>query len=158
MSRRLDDIPRYSITGINFAFHGGRLLSCEDGEWVKLADVLAALSAPVPEVRELGWIVGNGDGTKWRKWICSGPTWTENRDEATRYARRVDAEAVHESDEDAWTVQWFSQAHDWFEFKGMKCCRVCSLVWNETSDTRACKGPSSVGIRSSLSLEGGEKL
>lgn len=38
-------------------------------------------------------------------------------------------------------------AHDWFLLNGMKCCRVCCNVWNETSDTRPCKGPHTVGPR-----------
>jgi hypothetical protein len=40
-----------------------------------------------------------------------------------------------------------SAAHDWFQFNGMKCCRVCGNVWNATSDTRACKGPVKVSTR-----------
>ncbi len=51
-----------------------------------------------------GWIVGNGNGTKWRTWSSVGPEWTEDREQATRYARRVDAERVHAEDEDAWQI------------------------------------------------------
>lgn len=51
-----------------------------------------------------GWIVGNGAGTAWRVWRDGFPEWTEQRDVATRYARREDAEAVHREDEDAWIV------------------------------------------------------
>lgn len=51
-----------------------------------------------------GWIVGNGDGTKWRTWGAMGPEWTTDRNTATRYYRREDAEAVHRDDEDAWTI------------------------------------------------------
>lgn len=51
-----------------------------------------------------GWIVGNGDGTKWRTWGSIGPEWTDDREQATRYARRVDAERVHANDEDAWRI------------------------------------------------------
>ena len=53
---------------------------------------------------EAGWIVGNSDGTKWRVWDSLGPKWTTDRDRATRYARRVDAEQVHAEDEGAWRV------------------------------------------------------
>lgn len=51
-----------------------------------------------------GWIVGNGDQTKWRTWCVLGPEWTDDRNKATRYARREDAELVHAEDEDAWSV------------------------------------------------------
>ena len=47
-----------------------------------------------------------------------------------------------------------SPAHDWFLFKGMKCCRVCGNVWNETSDTRPCKGPSKVSLRIDAAKDG----
>lgn len=70
------------------------------------ARVLAALteagSDPVPEA---GWIVGDSAGRKWRAWTELGPEWTEDRERATRYARRVDAEQVHAADEDAWRVE-----------------------------------------------------
>ena len=56
------------------------------------------------EADQGGWIVGNGDGTKWRTWGAMGPEWTTDRNTATRYYRREDAEAVHRDDEDAWTV------------------------------------------------------
>lgn len=52
-----------------------------------------------------GWVVGNADGTRWRAWNDCGPCWVEDRDKATRYARREDAEAVHLNDEDCWTIQ-----------------------------------------------------
>lgn len=57
-----------------------------------------------------GWIVGSGDEKRWRCWNAGGPDWTEDREEATRYARRVDAEAVHADDEDAWTVVPYESA------------------------------------------------
>ena len=47
-----------------------------------------------------GWIVSNGAGDKWRTWDVLGPVWTGHRDQATRYARRIDAENVHREDED----------------------------------------------------------
>jgi hypothetical protein len=48
-----------------------------------------------------GWIVGNGTGLLWRTWKDGLPDWTSNRDEATRYARRKDAEAAHREDDEA---------------------------------------------------------
>lgn len=66
----------------------------------------SALSADVTN----GWIVGNGDGTKWRVWTQLGPDWTDEREKATRYARRVDAEQVHAADDDAWRVEPFVAA------------------------------------------------
>ena len=61
----------------------------------------AAMPAPDPS----GWIVGNADGDKWRRWDEAGiPIWTRDRNEATRYARRKDAEDVHREDEDVWRV------------------------------------------------------
>ena len=52
-----------------------------------------------------GWIVGNVNADRWRTWATTGPEWTDDRDKATRYARRVDAEAVHLADEDAWRIE-----------------------------------------------------
>ena len=57
-----------------------------------------------------GWIVGSADCQKWRTWTELGPEWTGDRDKATRYARRVDAEQVHAADEDAWRVEPYSAA------------------------------------------------
>ena len=51
-----------------------------------------------------GYIVGNGDRTKWRAWINGMPTWVDDPAEATRYGFRSDANAVHAEDEDAWFV------------------------------------------------------
>ena len=51
-----------------------------------------------------GWIVMSGDGKRFRTWKDGWSAWTDNRDEAARYARRVDAEAVHSEDEDAWSI------------------------------------------------------
>jgi len=51
-----------------------------------------------------GWIVGNSEQTKWRTWNSGYPEWTDDRNAATRYHRRADAEAVHSEDEDAWSV------------------------------------------------------
>jgi len=67
---------------------------------------LAELRAEIEVLRgECGWIVGNGDGTAWRYWVDGMPNWTPNRDEATRFVRRCDAE-----DEDAWRVVRFVDA------------------------------------------------
>jgi len=54
-----------------------------------------------------GWIVGNGNGTAWRAWRSGLPEWVTYREDATRYSRREDAEAVHAEDEDSWQVVWF---------------------------------------------------
>lgn len=51
-----------------------------------------------------GYIVGNGDRTKWRAWINGMPAWVDNPADATRYGFRSDANAVHAEDEDAWCV------------------------------------------------------
>jgi len=52
-----------------------------------------------------GWVVADGQGTRWRKWGDFGPEWTGDRDEALHFARRVDAEAFSKDDEDAWLIQ-----------------------------------------------------
>lgn len=39
------------------------------------------------------------------------------------------------------------KAHDWFEYKGMTCCRSCGFIKNATSDTRPCKGSVKVEVR-----------
>ena len=62
----------------------------------------AAASSPPTSA---GWIVGNVNADRWRTWATTGPEWTDDRDKATRYARRVDAEAVHLADEDAWRIE-----------------------------------------------------
>lgn len=59
--------------------------------------------------REGGWIVASADGLRFRMWETGWPRWTEERQLATRYARREDAEAVHSEDEDAWRVEPFAQ-------------------------------------------------
>jgi len=68
---------------------------------------LVVSTLPVNDRHHSAWIVANGSGTKWRYWNIFGPAWTPDREKATRYARREDAEAVHAADEDAWTVQPF---------------------------------------------------
>lgn len=54
-----------------------------------------------------GWVVGNSDRTRWRTWASGMPEWTTEREQAARYARREDAEAVHAEDNDAWRVEPF---------------------------------------------------
>ena len=51
-----------------------------------------------------GYIVGNGDRTKWRAWINGLPAWVDDPAEATRYGFRSDANTVHAEDEDAWCI------------------------------------------------------
>lgn len=73
--------------------------------WVHMVDQGWTETPLYPaEADQGGWIVGNGDGTKWRTWGAMGPEWTTDRNTATRYYRREDAEAVHRDDEDAWTI------------------------------------------------------
>lgn len=52
-----------------------------------------------------GWVVADGQGTRWRKWGDFGPEWTVDRDEALHFARRTDAEAFAKEDEGAWLIQ-----------------------------------------------------
>lgn len=56
-----------------------------------------------------GWIVGDSDGARWRTWKNGYPEWTTLRDEATRYHRRCDAEAVHGDDDEAWRAVPFAR-------------------------------------------------
>jgi hypothetical protein len=67
-------------------------------------DMLTALAARPASVEDEGWIVGNANADQWRTWKDGYSAWTEDRDKATRYARREDAEAVHQDDEGAWRV------------------------------------------------------
>jgi hypothetical protein len=69
-----------------------------------IAFLLARLAPAQPDAQQ-GWIVSNGAGTKWRTWESGLSGWTEDREKATRYARREDAEAVHAEDDDAWRVE-----------------------------------------------------
>ena len=71
----------------------------------------AALSPAPDRVEGEGYIVGNASGDKWRTWDVLGPVWTAHRDQATRYARRIDAENVHREDEDAWRIEPFAATH-----------------------------------------------
>jgi len=76
-----------------------------------------------------GWIVGNGDGTRWRSWEQGNPVWTDDREKATRYARRVDAEAVHAEDEDAWFVRPFIPADA--DGEDAEACGICAVAFVE---------------------------
>ncbi|MEW6626543.1 MAG: Lar family restriction alleviation protein [Pseudomonadota bacterium] len=58
-----------------------------------------------------GWIISNGQDDRWRTWKDGYSAWTDNREEATRYARREDAETVHGHDEEAWHVKPYALAH-----------------------------------------------
>lgn len=69
--------------------------------------ILATLEPAAPEGGQeavAGWIVGNGTGLRWRCWKDGLPSWTNDRRQATRYARRIDAEEACREDEDAWIV------------------------------------------------------
>lgn len=50
------------------------------------------------------WVVGNNERTKWRGWGPTGPRWVSDPEEAVRFARRQDAEAVFSEDEDVWCI------------------------------------------------------
>lgn len=78
----------------------------EHGDYVPPRELAAALVAkPLSAEQDgAGWIIGSGDGLRFRAWIDGIPAWVENPDDATRYARRKDAEDVHQEDEDAWRV------------------------------------------------------
>lgn len=52
----------------------------------------------------MSWIIGNANKDQWRSWSNEGPVWVGTKEEATRYARREDAEQVHAEDIDAWSV------------------------------------------------------
>lgn len=60
--------------------------------------VKSKLTAP------LGWVVGDGGGTRYRTWGDLGPDWTTNINAALWFARRDDAEAFARDDEDGWRI------------------------------------------------------
>jgi hypothetical protein len=62
---------------------------------------LQAFAAPVAPANAQGWIVANGDQTRFRCWGDSGPEWTEDRIAALHFSRKQDAEAFCRDDEDA---------------------------------------------------------
>ena len=76
-----------------------------------LEDLKAGRLVVVPREAD-GWIVTNANGDKFRCWIDGWSNWTDDRDQATRYARRRDAEAVHAEDDDAWRVVPFTASPD----------------------------------------------
>lgn len=103
---------------------------------------------------ETAWLIElRGNEPKWWSLLQEPePDWTRDASKALRFARKQDAEAY--INDIGWTEAFASEhmwpshrSHDWFEFKGMKCCRSCGNVWNDTSDTRSCKGPAKVGPR-----------
>jgi hypothetical protein len=55
-----------------------------------------------------GWVIASACGEKFHTWRNGSPDWTTNPYLAVRYARRWDAERVHEEDEDAWRVVHFA--------------------------------------------------
>ncbi len=57
-----------------------------------------------------GFVVLSGDKLRYRTWVNGSPAWTEDLGEATRYARKEDADAVHAEDEDAWVVWPYTTA------------------------------------------------
>lgn len=63
------------------------------------------------------FVVGNGDNTAWRAWADGMPIWVPSPLNATRYCRRMDAEAVHGEDDDAWTVCSLEDAVNYFNDK-----------------------------------------
>lgn len=69
----------------------------------QIDNMTTGLNRATPHVS--GWIIGNSAGDLWRAWVNGCPEWDGDRDKATRYARREDAEAVHDADEEAWRVE-----------------------------------------------------
>lgn len=56
---------------------------------------------------EYRWLVENGkegDELRYRTWKNGVPAWTKDRNRATGYCRRIDAERAHQEDEDAWRI------------------------------------------------------
>lgn len=72
-----------------------------DGHIIELILTAPTLTG-APDIN--GWIVASGDETAFRTWEDGLPTWTPNRDKATRYARRCDADSAHAEDIDAWKI------------------------------------------------------
>lgn len=110
-------VKPFKLETVGFVGASGHYELINDAKAAAQADyerrILSALSRP-PSVEggesvASGWIVGNGTGLRWRTWKDGLPNWTSNRDEATRYARREDAEAAHREDEDAWIVVPYSR-------------------------------------------------
>jgi hypothetical protein len=83
-------------------------------EWQEFAKCDDCLDQMVPsDLRQLigaisqnaGWVVSNSTGIKHRCWKDGMLEWTFKIDEATRYARREDAEAIHSDDDDVWMIK-----------------------------------------------------
>ncbi len=80
-----------------------------------LRTVCAQIKKIGPQVKtyEPGWLVCNGkpvgQGRAFRKLDCGIPVWTEDRDEALRFARRKDADSFCEEDGEAWSILTYSQ-------------------------------------------------
>ena len=51
-----------------------------------------------------GWVIMNANMDQYRAWQNGGTVWVKDLADATFYARRVDAEAVHLDDDAAWRV------------------------------------------------------
>lgn len=76
-----------------------------DTEYVR-AD-LAAVPAQVRVKPLVGWVIGNGQGNRWRcvwEWETNAE-WTDDISKAIKFATRDDAEAFAADDEDAWLIQ-----------------------------------------------------
>lgn len=80
----------------------------EDGTEIDVPVELAEGIQAEIKTEKFGWIVSNTEGTRWRTWLNGFPEWTSNISEATQYHRRIDAEKVHQEDEDAWYVVPFA--------------------------------------------------
>ena len=80
-------------------------------------------TAPTP-MGGAGWVVSNGNETRWRSWDQGNSIWVDSPEKATRYARREDAELVHAEDEDAWCIKPYHQ-HD-FHPDPKSGIRICA--------------------------------
>lgn len=146
------------------------LAPAEDLLWGVVHRIDAALADPVAPVAvsvkdETAWLIElrGSRPTWWSLHPEEEPGWVPDANKALRFSRKQDADAY--INDTGWTDAFATEhmwsahrPHDWFEFKGMKCCRSCGNVWNATSDTRSCKGPSKVELRSSIipATKGGE--
>ncbi|HFF3759560.1 TPA: hypothetical protein ACGCNR_001544 [Stenotrophomonas maltophilia] len=76
-------------------------VALEPNPYGRKMEVRALYAAPPAQ----GWVVADGQGERWRMWGSYGPEWTSDRDQALHFARRADAEAFANDDEDAWLIQ-----------------------------------------------------
>lgn len=81
-----------------------RIEELEEG-LASLQPVAAAVKDSLTVGGGQAWVVADGQGARWRMWGSSGPEWTSDRDQALQFARRADAEAFANDDEDAWLIQ-----------------------------------------------------